>query len=870
MIPGGDASSGPENLPAPATRPKTQSKPTASRASVALLAVTFIAACGDSTTAPLPDPPRATTITVSPATTELAAVGATAQLSAEVRDQNGQVMAGTTPTWASSAAAVATVSASGRVTAVANGSATITATAGSASGSATVTVAQKVATVAVEPAEASLAALGDTVRLTAQALDANGHAVADAEFSWESGAASVASVDSAGLVTAVANGSATITATAGSASGSATATVAQKVTTVAVEPAEASLAALGDTVRLTAEALDANGHAVPDAELSWESGAASLASVDSAGLVTAVANGSATITATGGSASGSATVTVAQEVNTVAVEPAEASLAALGDTVRLTAEALDANGHAVADAEFSWESGAASVASVGAAGLVTAVANGSVTITATVGSASGSATVTVAQEADAVTVLPTEAAFSALGDTLRLTAEALDANDHPVAGAQFSWESSAASVASVDSAGLVIAVANGTATIMAASGGASATTVVTVRQMPDSVAVVPKEASFAALGDTSRLAAEAFDANGRAVAGAKYSWESSAASVASVDAAGLVTAVANGSATITVTSGSASGHATVTVAQEADAVTVLPTAATLAALGDTLRLAAEALDANDHPVAGAEFSWESSAASVASVDAAGLVTAVANGSATITATSGSASGRATVTVAGPVPADSLSVRTVYAIPRNRDFVQAYSDSVAAALRHVQVWYRDRMDGLTFALADAIPEVCRLSVDDDFLTVHPGDVGERWNAALDAVSRCGPKHHDEAFIWIVYFDVDEPCWTNERPQTLGRGGGGLTMLGRWDLLGLTDRGNSLPCGHGGQPHGRWVGGLAHELGHAFGLPHPPGCDDGRPSCDKEALMWLGYARWPDTYLRDDEKAILRKSPFFDER
>ena len=97
-------------------------------------------ACGDGTTEPPPDPPRPTTVTVSPATAELAALGATVQLRAEVLDQNGQVMTGATVTWASSATAVATVNASGQVTAVANGAATITATAGDASGTSEITV----------------------------------------------------------------------------------------------------------------------------------------------------------------------------------------------------------------------------------------------------------------------------------------------------------------------------------------------------------------------------------------------------------------------------------------------------------------------------------------------------------------------------------------------------------------------------------------------------------------------------------------------------------------------------------------------------------------------------------------------------------
>ncbi len=97
-------------------------------------------ACGDGTTEPPPDPPRPTTVTVSPATAELAALGATVQLRAQVLDQNGQVMAGATVTWASSATAVATVNASGLVTAAANGAATITATAGDASGTSEINV----------------------------------------------------------------------------------------------------------------------------------------------------------------------------------------------------------------------------------------------------------------------------------------------------------------------------------------------------------------------------------------------------------------------------------------------------------------------------------------------------------------------------------------------------------------------------------------------------------------------------------------------------------------------------------------------------------------------------------------------------------
>ena len=97
--------------------------------SLAALAPLLVAAgCWDGATEPSPDAPRPTTVTVSPATAELAALGATVQLTVQVLDQNGQVMTGATVTWASSTAAVATVSASGLVRGAGEGTATITAT----------------------------------------------------------------------------------------------------------------------------------------------------------------------------------------------------------------------------------------------------------------------------------------------------------------------------------------------------------------------------------------------------------------------------------------------------------------------------------------------------------------------------------------------------------------------------------------------------------------------------------------------------------------------------------------------------------------------------------------------------------------------
>ena len=201
---------------APATRrsgrPSRQPRPAALVAAAALWAL----ACNDKGT----EPPVPATVTITPAAAELTALESTVGFRAEVRDQHGRIMDGFVAAWTSSDASVAVVDSAGLAKATGNGSATITAKAGKGSGSAAVTVAQKVAAVTVSPATGEVF-LGDTLRLGAEALDANGHAVAGAGLSWASEDGSVATVDESGLVTGVGEGSAAITASAGSIRGAA-------------------------------------------------------------------------------------------------------------------------------------------------------------------------------------------------------------------------------------------------------------------------------------------------------------------------------------------------------------------------------------------------------------------------------------------------------------------------------------------------------------------------------------------------------------------------------------------------------------------------------------------------------------------------
>ena len=166
---------------------------------------------------------------------------------------------------------------------------------------------------------------------------------------------------------------------------------------------------------------------------------------------------------------------------------------------------------------------------------------------------------------------------------------------------------------------------------------------------PTMVTVSPATAALTELGAAVQLMAEVRDQNDRVMAGVTVTWTSSASSVATVDASGLVTGVAEGVATITASVGSASGSAVVTVMQPVASVEVSPSAETIG-LGSTLQLTAEGFDETGAAVGGAKFSWESSDAAVATVDASGLVTGVTVGVATITASAGSGQGTAEITV----------------------------------------------------------------------------------------------------------------------------------------------------------------------------------------------------------------------------
>ena len=282
----------------------------------------------------------------------------------------------------------------------------------------------------------------------------------------------------------------------------------------------------------------------------------------------------------------------------------------------------------------------------------------------------------------------------------------------------------------------------------------------------------------------------------------------------------------------------------------------------LTAVGETrqLSVSADYSDGSRQTLDAGLVQWHSSDPAVAGVFD-GEVTAVGAGNAEITAAYEQQSVKVAVSVRISVP-ETGTVRVLYASPADREFRDDYSEGIEHTLVDLQSWYRQQLGGLTFSLYDVTPEHCQMDMPADFY------VPNSWDKVVEGVQHCAPvEGYTSEFVWVVYADVGSEC---DDPNSVGRGGPGLTIVGHDDLEGLL--GNRLSfydeCGRGpfDGPIGRWIGGMGHELAHALGLPHPPGCEQELPACDWPALMWDGYGDYPHTYLRNDEKETLMRSPF----
>ena len=567
--------------------------------------------------------------------------------------------------WTSSDMNVATiVSGTGAVTTLTQGSAKITGTLSGVSGSVTLTVnAPTITKLAVSSTSASIAR-GTTVQFTATATLTTGTTEnATGLVTWSSSNPSVASVNvngAQGLTMGVTAGTATITATANGVSAGANLTVTSAtLTSINVTPVNA-LIPLGTVQQFTATGTfsDTTTQDITGT-VAWTSVPPSVASITVSGLATGKDLGSVTITAASGTISNSVSATVnAADLSSIAVLPATPTIAQ-NTTEQFSAIGTfdDGSTHNLT-AQVTWNSSNPAVASIGSTNpIAMGISQGTTTIKATLGGISGSTTLDVTNATIvSISVTPTGRTIAPTTELSFTATGTFSDSSTQVITTDATWTSSDTAVATVGAEGGATAVAAGTTNIMAAFGGQSGSSLLTVSSVTlKSIAVAPPTAVLAPASTLSYTATGTFSDGSTANVTDIVTWSSSATNVASISSFGQVTGQSAGTATIKAQQGSVSGTAALVVESSAlSFVTVTPATATVAEQTATQFSAVGTFGDGSTQNLTSSVSWTSSPASVATVSNAsptkGLAAGVAPGAATITALFAGQSGSAMLTV----------------------------------------------------------------------------------------------------------------------------------------------------------------------------------------------------------------------------
>lgn len=208
------------------------------------------------------------------------------------------------------------------------------------------------------------------------------------------------------------------------------------------------------------------------------------------------------------------------------------------------------------------------------------------------------------------------------------------------------------------------------------------------------------------------------------------------------------------------------------------------------------------------------------------------------------------------------------VRIVYLAPSDKVIRPEYTTAIRNAIVHLQAFYQSQLGGgYTFSLHSPIVETYQTNHLSAFYSSgqNASTIGFFSSVLNDGFALSGGAFNDPNYRWIYYVDADTACG-----QAVGAASG-VALLPANDLRGLTGQLNVPACPNefpDMEGLCRWVGGLGHELGHTFGLPHPPGCDQGTCSTfASQSLMYLGYITYPNTYFLQEDKAQLLASEFF---
>jgi uncharacterized protein YjdB len=512
--------------------------------------------------------------------------GGEATLIARVYGPDDELLPAAHVFWSTQDRAVVTVNQVGLVTAVSAGTAQIAASSGGQSRTIAVTVSPRpIALVRISPPAGNVV-VGQTLTLQGEALDGTGAIIANRSLEWASTAPTIATVNNAGVVTGVTVGQTTISATGeGKVGTSIVSVLPTAVASITIQPNGGTIPA-GASLALTATPRDASGQPLAGRTIEWRSSSDAIATVSSLGLVTAISPGSVTVTASSPGAGPNGTTPTATVTVTVLIAPVASAVllpsptgVLVGRTVVLTLNLFDAGGEPLSTAgrTVTWSTSNAAVATVNSSGVVTGVAVGSATVTATVttpgqpGTIQAAAQVAVSSQPVASVVVSPASGTVHVAYSRLFLGVARDSTGQTLPGRAFVWTSSNQAVATVDaSTGLVTGVSQGNVEIRATSEGKQGVANVVIDLVPvSSVLVTPPTATMTP-PQTIQLVALPRDSagttiQGPALGGRTTTWASATPSAATVSASGVVTAVAQGASIVTATIGGIPGQSSITV-----------------------------------------------------------------------------------------------------------------------------------------------------------------------------------------------------------------------------------------------------------------------------------------------------------------
>ena len=334
-----------------------------------------------------------------------------------------------------------------------------------------------------------------------------------------------------------------------------------------------------------------------------------------------------------------------QEVGRIEITPPVLTMV-VGSNATLSVKVYSPDDLLLPAAKVFWSTQDPTVVTVDQSGIVSGVAAGTAQIAASSGGQSRTIAVTVSQKPIALVRITPPASTIVAGQTFQLQGEALDGSGAILPNRLLEWATNAPNIATVDNNGLVTGVTIGQATISAIGEGKVGTSVITVQPTPVSTITVTPNGGSLAAGSTMTFTATPRDASGNALTGRTLQWRSSNDGIATVSAAGLLTAISPGQVTITVSApnggpggSTPSTSVTVTVLIEPVASAVIVPDPASVQVGKTLSLTVNLFNSGGDPLssAGRNITWNSSNSAIATVNSSGIVTGVATGLATITA-----------------------------------------------------------------------------------------------------------------------------------------------------------------------------------------------------------------------------------------